>query len=240
MNLEESPIKPKWILSGQSAAMQSYHQDLRSQYLQGLVSRWQVWALPARIWFYWMFYDHFSARSLLAKLGRSSCKEAVIPCWYYLMIFKGRTVSTSFTLFCPYMAHMTESNWSVCPLHKTEWPTPIIGPYPKKMDSLLAPVILYRWGTPKMSIPFGSAAFGRLPREMAFFIIAPTSVIIVPTCVLRILCGIPDRNGKELDLSWSLRGARVLGPGPWIMCSNNLGFGYQGGDFSYPIHYLRD
>ena len=22
------------------------------------------------IWFYWMFYDHFSARSLLAKLGR--------------------------------------------------------------------------------------------------------------------------------------------------------------------------
>ena len=21
-------------------------------------------------WFYWMFYDHFSARSLLAKLGR--------------------------------------------------------------------------------------------------------------------------------------------------------------------------
>ena len=23
------------------------------------------------IWFYWMFYDHFSARSLLAKLGRS-------------------------------------------------------------------------------------------------------------------------------------------------------------------------
>ena len=24
----------------------------------------------AEIWFYWMFYDHFSARSLLAKLGR--------------------------------------------------------------------------------------------------------------------------------------------------------------------------
>ena len=23
------------------------------------------------IWFYWMFYDHFSARSLLAKLGRT-------------------------------------------------------------------------------------------------------------------------------------------------------------------------
>ena len=22
------------------------------------------------VWFYWMFYDHFSARSLLAKLGR--------------------------------------------------------------------------------------------------------------------------------------------------------------------------
>ena len=30
----------------------------------------KVWIIT-RVWFYWMFYDHFSARSLLAKLGRT-------------------------------------------------------------------------------------------------------------------------------------------------------------------------
>ena len=30
----------------------------------------QAYAMTRYIWFDWMFYDHFSARSLLAKLGR--------------------------------------------------------------------------------------------------------------------------------------------------------------------------
>ena len=34
----------------------------------------KIWSnhIQILIWFYWMFYDHFSARSLLAKLGRQT------------------------------------------------------------------------------------------------------------------------------------------------------------------------
>ena len=39
------------------------------------------------LWLYWMFYDHFSARSLLAKLGRWSYLLLILllheMCWYY-------------------------------------------------------------------------------------------------------------------------------------------------------------
>ena len=37
--------------------------------------------VPLIFWFYWMFYDHFSARSLLAKPGR---KRAFKKDCYYI------------------------------------------------------------------------------------------------------------------------------------------------------------
>ena len=40
-------------------------------------------------WFYWMFYDHFSARSLLAKLGRLTQTGTV----YILIIYDWTIVS---------------------------------------------------------------------------------------------------------------------------------------------------
>ena len=48
-------------------------------YIMHCSTLWCCWsnfraAKIGRLWFYWMFYDHFSARSLLAKLGRKDRK----------------------------------------------------------------------------------------------------------------------------------------------------------------------
>ena len=59
---------PKYVLRKVLSWLQG-HYLLESD--DGITINRYIWAVSGPgFWFYWMFYDHFSARSLLAKLGR--------------------------------------------------------------------------------------------------------------------------------------------------------------------------